>query len=163
MGFFWMQQWHPDKWTSTPSVLGEAKRKFQQIQEAYSGKYSILDILLNNDLGVKILLDMRCFFSSPPVSLTIFFGASCIYVVSEQYYQTRGKEQCTTQACMILMKRKTRWVSIRCCSFFILPPVGSIKGLIFMTNFPLYAFLNHRASPISCKKCYLSWPMSRER
>ncbi|XP_059655398.1 uncharacterized protein LOC132302528 isoform X2 [Cornus florida] len=29
-------QWHPDKWTRAPSLLGEAKRKFQQIQEAYS-------------------------------------------------------------------------------------------------------------------------------
>ncbi|CAK9154768.1 unnamed protein product [Ilex paraguariensis] len=29
-------QWHPDKWTRTPSLLGEAKLKFQQIQEAYS-------------------------------------------------------------------------------------------------------------------------------
>ncbi|KAK9027874.1 hypothetical protein V6N11_067696 [Hibiscus sabdariffa] len=31
-------QWHPDKWTRTPSILSEAKHKFQQIQEAYSGK-----------------------------------------------------------------------------------------------------------------------------
>ncbi|KAM7463459.1 hypothetical protein LguiA_031580 [Lonicera macranthoides] len=29
-------QWHPDKWTRNPSLLGEANRKFQQIQEAYS-------------------------------------------------------------------------------------------------------------------------------
>lgn len=30
-------QWHPDKWTrKNPSLLGEANRKFQQIQEAYS-------------------------------------------------------------------------------------------------------------------------------
>ncbi|KAJ7943016.1 chaperone protein DnaJ [Quillaja saponaria] len=29
-------QWHPDRWTRNPSLLGEAKRKFQQIQEAYS-------------------------------------------------------------------------------------------------------------------------------
>nr|GMD23474.1 chaperone protein DnaJ-like [Ipomoea batatas] len=29
-------QWHPDKWTKNPSLLGEAKRRFQQIQEAYS-------------------------------------------------------------------------------------------------------------------------------
>ncbi|KAL4279842.1 hypothetical protein GQ457_03G009950 [Hibiscus cannabinus] len=29
-------QWHPDKWTRTPSVLSEAKHRFQQIQEAYS-------------------------------------------------------------------------------------------------------------------------------
>ncbi|KAF5451015.1 hypothetical protein F2P56_031318 [Juglans regia] len=29
-------QWHPDRWTKTPSLLGQAKRKFQQIQEAYS-------------------------------------------------------------------------------------------------------------------------------
>lgn len=32
-----MQEWHPDRWSRTPSLLGEAKRKFQQIQEAYSG------------------------------------------------------------------------------------------------------------------------------
>ncbi|XWS34505.1 hypothetical protein CRYUN_Cryun21dG0044100 [Craigia yunnanensis] len=29
-------QWHPDRWTRTPSLLGEAKHNFQQIQEAYS-------------------------------------------------------------------------------------------------------------------------------
>ncbi|XP_062111075.1 uncharacterized protein LOC133822681 [Humulus lupulus] len=29
-------QWHPDRWTRCPSLLGEAKRKFQKIQEAYS-------------------------------------------------------------------------------------------------------------------------------
>ncbi|XP_044489638.1 dnaJ homolog subfamily B member 8-like isoform X3 [Mangifera indica] len=29
-------KWHPDKWTKNPSLLGEAKSKFQQIQEAYS-------------------------------------------------------------------------------------------------------------------------------
>ncbi|GJU97469.1 chaperone protein DnaJ-like protein [Tanacetum coccineum] len=29
-------QWHPDKWTKNPSLLGKAKHKFQQIQEAYS-------------------------------------------------------------------------------------------------------------------------------
>ncbi|XP_021896268.1 uncharacterized protein LOC110813438 [Carica papaya] len=29
-------RWHPDRWTKTPSLLGKAKRKFQQIQEAYS-------------------------------------------------------------------------------------------------------------------------------
>ncbi|XP_065853068.1 uncharacterized protein [Euphorbia lathyris] len=29
-------KWHPDKWTKKPAVAGEAKRRFQQIQEAYS-------------------------------------------------------------------------------------------------------------------------------
>ncbi|KAL1807691.1 hypothetical protein ACET3Z_024681 [Daucus carota] len=29
-------QWHPDKWTKSPELCGVAKRKFQQIQEAYS-------------------------------------------------------------------------------------------------------------------------------
>ncbi|OVA01424.1 DnaJ domain [Macleaya cordata] len=29
-------KWHPDRWTRTPSLLGEAKQKFQKIQEAYS-------------------------------------------------------------------------------------------------------------------------------
>ncbi|KAH0990987.1 hypothetical protein GBA52_002470 [Prunus armeniaca] len=33
-------QWHPDRWTRTPSLLGEAKRKFQLIQEAYSAVLS---------------------------------------------------------------------------------------------------------------------------
>lgn len=32
-----VQQWHPDKWTKSPELCGVAKRKFQQIQEAYSG------------------------------------------------------------------------------------------------------------------------------
>ncbi|XP_058076551.1 uncharacterized protein LOC131225128 [Magnolia sinica] len=29
-------KWHPDRWTRDPTVAGEAKRRFQQIQEAYS-------------------------------------------------------------------------------------------------------------------------------
>ncbi|XP_068663351.1 uncharacterized protein [Aristolochia californica] len=29
-------KWHPDKWTKSPMVAAEAKRRFQQIQEAYS-------------------------------------------------------------------------------------------------------------------------------
>ncbi|KAK2380656.1 chaperone DnaJ-domain superfamily protein [Trifolium repens] len=29
-------QWHPDRWTRTPSLLSEAKCNFQKIQEAYS-------------------------------------------------------------------------------------------------------------------------------
>ncbi|KAL2904683.1 DnaJ-like protein subfamily B member 8 [Bienertia sinuspersici] len=29
-------QWHPDKWANNPAMLGEAKRKFQKIQEAYT-------------------------------------------------------------------------------------------------------------------------------
>ncbi|KAJ0728168.1 putative DnaJ domain, Chaperone J-domain superfamily [Helianthus annuus] len=31
-------QWHPDKWTTNPEFLGNAKRKFQQIQVAYSNR-----------------------------------------------------------------------------------------------------------------------------
>ncbi|XP_061371945.1 uncharacterized protein LOC133314478 [Gastrolobium bilobum] len=29
-------KWHPDKWARNPAIAGEAKRRFQQIQEAYS-------------------------------------------------------------------------------------------------------------------------------
>lgn len=37
--FIWEQEWHPDRWERrNPSMLGEAKRKFQQIQEAYEGR-----------------------------------------------------------------------------------------------------------------------------
>lgn len=41
-------KWHPDRWATNPAVAGEAKRRFQQIQEAYSvlsdeGKRSMYD------------------------------------------------------------------------------------------------------------------------
>ncbi|KAK9161674.1 hypothetical protein Syun_008015 [Stephania yunnanensis] len=29
-------KWHPDRWTKNPTVAVEAKRRFQQVQEAYS-------------------------------------------------------------------------------------------------------------------------------
>ncbi|KAL6648292.1 hypothetical protein ACP70R_012516 [Stipagrostis hirtigluma subsp. patula] len=29
-------KWHPDRWASDPGAAGEAKRRFQRIQEAYS-------------------------------------------------------------------------------------------------------------------------------
>ncbi|XP_008790860.1 chaperone protein DnaJ-like [Phoenix dactylifera] len=29
-------QWHPDRWAKDPAAMGEAKRRFQRIQEAYS-------------------------------------------------------------------------------------------------------------------------------
>ncbi|KAM0003274.1 putative DnaJ domain, Chaperone J-domain superfamily [Helianthus debilis subsp. tardiflorus] len=48
-------QWHPDKWTTNPEFLGNAKRKFQQIQEAYSvlsdrKKRSVSDVGLYDPL-----------------------------------------------------------------------------------------------------------------
>ncbi|KAF9607198.1 hypothetical protein IFM89_033405 [Coptis chinensis] len=41
-------KWHPDRWTKNPTVAGDAKRRFQKIQEAYSvlsdkGKRSMYD------------------------------------------------------------------------------------------------------------------------
>ncbi|XP_010528919.1 PREDICTED: dnaJ homolog subfamily B member 6-like isoform X2 [Tarenaya hassleriana] len=41
-------KWHPDRYARNPAVAGEAKRRFQQIQEAYSvlsdgGKRSMYD------------------------------------------------------------------------------------------------------------------------
>ncbi|GLU07331.1 hypothetical protein SLE2022_242930 [Rubroshorea leprosula] len=41
-------KWHPDRWMKNPKVTGEAKRRFQQVQEAYSvlsdkGKRTIYD------------------------------------------------------------------------------------------------------------------------
>ncbi|KAL0357284.1 UNVERIFIED_CONTAM: DnaJsubfamily B member 6 [Sesamum calycinum] len=29
-------KWHPDRWAKNPTAAGEAKRRFQRIQEAYS-------------------------------------------------------------------------------------------------------------------------------
>ncbi|KNA21159.1 hypothetical protein SOVF_046000 [Spinacia oleracea] len=41
-------KWHPDRWANNPSLAADAKRRFQQIQEAYSvlsdqGKRSMYD------------------------------------------------------------------------------------------------------------------------
>lgn len=41
-------KWHPDRWTKNPKVTGDANRRFQKIQEAYSvlsdvGKRSMYD------------------------------------------------------------------------------------------------------------------------
>ncbi|XP_047957391.1 dnaJ homolog subfamily B member 6 isoform X3 [Salvia hispanica] len=41
-------KWHPDRWAKNPSAAGEAKRRFQKIQEAYAvlsdkGKRSMYD------------------------------------------------------------------------------------------------------------------------
>ncbi|XWS31767.1 hypothetical protein CRYUN_Cryun23aG0104400 [Craigia yunnanensis] len=41
-------KWHPDRWMRNPKVVGESKKRFQQIQEAYSvlsdkGKRKIYD------------------------------------------------------------------------------------------------------------------------
>ncbi|KAL3538245.1 hypothetical protein ACH5RR_001611 [Cinchona calisaya] len=54
-------KWHPDRWTKNPTVAGEAHRRFQKIQEAYSvlsdeGKRSMYDAgfldLLEEDEGM---------------------------------------------------------------------------------------------------------------
>ncbi|XP_071697848.1 uncharacterized protein [Rutidosis leptorrhynchoides] len=55
-------EWHPDKWTKKPSLAGEANRKFQKIQEAYSvlsdqkkksaydaGKLNLFDDITDDD------------------------------------------------------------------------------------------------------------------
>ncbi|KAG9129788.1 hypothetical protein Leryth_016000 [Lithospermum erythrorhizon] len=54
-------KWHPDRWTKNPTAAGEANRRFQKIQEAYSvlsdhGKRSMYDAgfldLLEEDEGM---------------------------------------------------------------------------------------------------------------
>jgi|APAra0007618328_1042625.scaffolds.fasta_scaffold36478_1 hypothetical protein len=37
---FLVKKWHPDRYARNPGVAGEAKRRFQQIQEAYSGNFT---------------------------------------------------------------------------------------------------------------------------
>ncbi|GMJ09300.1 hypothetical protein HRI_004599200 [Hibiscus trionum] len=59
-------KWHPDRWMKNPKVSGEAKKRFQQIQEAYSvlsdeGKRKIYDAGL---LGLLADEDDEGFFSA---------------------------------------------------------------------------------------------------
>ncbi|CAK9148517.1 unnamed protein product [Ilex paraguariensis] len=58
-------RWHPDRWAKNPSAAGEAKRRFQMAQEAYSvlsdqGKRSMYDAgfldLLEEDEGMSDFL-----------------------------------------------------------------------------------------------------------
>ncbi|GAB4829995.1 hypothetical protein Ancab_019639 [Ancistrocladus abbreviatus] len=46
-----MKKWHPDRWMKDPIVAGEAKRRFQQIQEAYPGQISTDSIFKNYEHG----------------------------------------------------------------------------------------------------------------
>lgn len=39
---FLLKKWHPDRYAKNPGVAGEAERRFQQIQEAYSGRIIFL-------------------------------------------------------------------------------------------------------------------------
>ncbi|TYG63638.1 hypothetical protein ES288_D06G046200v1 [Gossypium darwinii] len=62
-------KWHPDRWMKNPNVSGEAKKRFQQIQEAYSvlsdkGKRKIYDagllgLLADDDDEVRFLNFMQ--------------------------------------------------------------------------------------------------------
>ncbi|CAN6306926.1 unnamed protein product [Urochloa humidicola] len=45
-------KWHPDRWASDPGASGEAKRRFQRIQEAYS---------VLSDKGKKAMYDAGLF------------------------------------------------------------------------------------------------------
>lgn len=63
-----LQQWHPDRWTRTPSLLGEANHKFQQIQEAYSGiVFLCMDVLSRLVVFVST-------FSFCVIEPVLFFG-----------------------------------------------------------------------------------------
>ena len=35
--YIYIQNWHPNRWMKDPKVVKEAKKRFQRIQEAYSG------------------------------------------------------------------------------------------------------------------------------
>ena len=61
-----LQKWHPDRWIKNPNsaLAGEAKLRFQQVHEAYSGNYSnfssshlIVTFLL---LSLNLREDYKC-------------------------------------------------------------------------------------------------------
>lgn len=56
--FFLVKKWHPDRYARNPGVAGEAKRRFQQIQEAYSGNFTFFfkNILLTSVYSCRYLL-----------------------------------------------------------------------------------------------------------
>ncbi|GMN43988.1 hypothetical protein TIFTF001_013190 [Ficus carica] len=65
-------KWHPDRWTRNPAVAGDANRRFQQIQEAYSvlsdqAKRSMYDAGLYNPLEEED--DEFCDFMQEMISM----------------------------------------------------------------------------------------------
>ncbi|KAG8363876.1 hypothetical protein BUALT_Bualt19G0068100 [Buddleja alternifolia] len=51
-------KWHPDRWSKNPAAAGEAKRRFQMIQEAYSGSIHIqIFRILLSDKGKRSMYD----------------------------------------------------------------------------------------------------------
>jgi hypothetical protein len=79
-------KWHPDRCVSDP---GEANRRFQRIQEAYSGKA--------HPLGRPQFALATCMIERNP-----FFARLL------QFCPTRGSEPCTTPGCSIPSTTTTR-------------------------------------------------------
>lgn len=91
-----IQQWHPDKWARNPSLLGDAKQKFQKIQEAYSGNLHRSKGMFSISL---LLCNLKFIYLTPNWSMI------------EQSYQTGKEEGCMMQDCMALilkMKKKMK-------------------------------------------------------
>uniref|UniRef100_A0ACD5XKN9 Uncharacterized protein n=1 Tax=Avena sativa TaxID=4498 RepID=A0ACD5XKN9_AVESA len=60
-------KWHPDRWASDPGATGEAKQRFQRIQEAYSvlsdrGKRAMYDAGLFDPLDDDDQVESSSFF-----------------------------------------------------------------------------------------------------
>ena len=85
-----VKKWHPDRWAQSPAVAGEAKRRFQQIQEAYSG--TILSPL--------------------PSRRQVFFFFWVKFVCFGQFCRTSRRGQCTTLGYTTLSRKKTKSVPI---------------------------------------------------
>lgn len=78
-----VQQWHPDRWIKTPSLLGEAKRRFQQIQEAYSGRLTSTVLVINPPFFFLLCAKGRQRFI---VSWLCTFYGSVLRVVLTSYF-----------------------------------------------------------------------------
>lgn len=57
-----MKKWHPDRWTKDHFGSGEAKRRFQQIQEAYSGTVLFRPSVWCFSVVVVVVWGWRFFF-----------------------------------------------------------------------------------------------------
>lgn len=73
-----LKKWHPDRWTKDPLRSGEAKRRFQQIQEAYSGTVLFGPFFFFFDEFQMCLIFLCCCCC---LGLTLFFGNILLCVV----------------------------------------------------------------------------------
>lgn len=150
--FVSVQQWHPDRWTRNPSLSGEAKRRFQQIQEAYEGKLFVSPLFF--------------FFSVFPIAFKSMkggvFTALCFFLL--WWNSVVGPEEEDVVRCGVVWSGwRSRWGKPSrelSKSVDLWDHVFCLERAYWICCLSLFRF---RGSVTFCKRWCLSWDRPEER